>query len=120
MSTMDPTIQMTPGNERRILEIATAATRGDVRFGAETASVVAERVAEITRSEAADAWSVWVQRDDECLYTAITGNGPTSAANAELYAQARAFVLSYAEEVDRLRTIMRNNGLGSMTHPAEK
>ena len=58
-------------------------------------------------------WSVWCEQDrpDGSSVIAITGNGPTSEANAEFFASARKVVLGLVSEVDRLRTILRNAGV---------
>lgn len=41
--------------------------------------------------------------EEECLSTAITGNGPTSEANAEFIAHAPADIAALLAEVERLR-----------------
>lgn len=44
---------------------------------------------------------------DGTFVVAVTGNGPTSEANAEFLASARKVVLGLLEEVDRLETMLR-------------
>lgn len=51
-------------------------------------------------------WGVFRAEDDAAC--AITGNGPTSEANAQFFVVARAIVLGLVEEVDRLKTQLRN------------
>jgi hypothetical protein len=47
------------------------------------------------------------QGEDE-LCVALTGNGPTSEANAEFFGSARKIVLGLVSEVDRLKTLVRH------------
>lgn len=53
-------------------------------------------------------WCAWVDSHEGPLVVSVSGNGPTSAANAEFHASARKVVLGLVSEVDRLRTIIRN------------
>lgn len=48
-------------------------------------------------------WCSWLGPVDDSLITAITGNGPTSEANARFYSCARGAVVSLVAEVRRLR-----------------
>lgn len=48
-------------------------------------------------------WCSWLGPKDDSSITAITGNGPTSEANARFYSCARGAVISLVEEVKRLR-----------------
>jgi hypothetical protein len=60
-------------------------------------------------------WSVWKDQDrpDGASVVAITGNGPTSEANAEFFVNAKKIVLGLVSEVDRLQTILRNAGIAT-------
>lgn len=66
-------------------------------------------------------WTVFTPVEDGNDVCAITGNGPTSEANAQFFVDARAIVLGLVEEVDRLKTQLRNaNGGHEWTrHPRE-
>ena len=48
----------------------------------------------------------WWAADDTTLYTALTGNGPTSEANAAFIAMARDAVPALVAEVRRLRSLL--------------
>jgi hypothetical protein len=52
-------------------------------------------------------FAAWQHAPGGPLVVAITGNGPTSEANAEFMASARKIVLGMVSEVDRLRTSIR-------------
>ena len=53
-------------------------------------------------------WTVFTPiGDDEAHVCAITGNGPTSEANAQFFVDARAIVLGLLDEIDRLKTTLR-------------
>lgn len=53
-------------------------------------------------------WTVFTPvDDDENDVCAITGNGPTSEANAQFFVDARAIVLGLLDEIDRLETTLR-------------
>jgi len=58
---------------------------------------------------------------DGTLVVAVTGNGPTSEANAEFLASARNVVLGLLEEVDRLETVLQNerDGTNGMNRSAD-
>lgn len=63
-------------------------------------------------------WTVMAADESVC---AVTGNGPTSKANANLYFHARAIILGLLDEIDRLRTHLRNANGGHewARHPRE-
>ncbi len=48
-------------------------------------------------------WYAWSGQKADSLAVAITGNGPTSKANAKFFSCAREMVLALAAEVQRLR-----------------
>ena len=49
---------------------------------------------------------------EKALYAAITGNGPTSEANARFFAGARVALLEAIDEIERLQyVIARRNGM---------
>lgn len=48
-------------------------------------------------------WCAWFGPKDGASITAITGNGPTSEANARFYSRARGAVLELVGEVRRLQ-----------------
>lgn len=50
-------------------------------------------------------WFAWSGPKDDAVFTAITGNGPTSEANAVFFAHARDMVLALADEVEMLREL---------------
>lgn len=53
-------------------------------------------------------WAVFTPVEDDANdVCAITGNGPTSEANAQFFVDARAIVLGLVEEIDRLKTAHR-------------
>jgi hypothetical protein len=56
-------------------------------------------------------WTAWRDSHEGPLVCAVAGNGPKSEANAEFHASARKVVLGLVSEVDRLKTILRNNGI---------
>lgn len=55
-------------------------------------------------------WTAYKDKDNPegVSVVAITGNGPTSEANARLFVDAKAMVLGLLDEIDRLETIIRN------------
>lgn len=53
-------------------------------------------------------WFAWSGTMEDARYTAITGNGPTSRANALFYGHARTMVLGLVGEVERLRALLPN------------
>lgn len=86
-----------------ILALATASTPCD-GYGPvekETAHGLADKT-----SDRSQLWTSWAGPREDALITAITGNGPTSEANARFYSCARGAVISLVEEVRRLRERM--------------
>lgn len=67
----------------------------------------------VAATERSMLWTAWSKDGEETLVVAVTGNGPTSRANAEFFASARKVVLGLISEVDRLRTIARNAGVAT-------
>ena len=55
-------------------------------------------------------WFAWTGTKDDALYTAVTGNGPCSEANARFYSFARDAVLALGREVLRLRSADQEEG----------
>ena len=104
---MDATIDMKdPLNRRRALDLAKAST-DPTGFG--------EMDTKWIHGLAGDSEKLWSaffddNHPDGCLVVAVTGNGPTSEANAEFLASARKVVLGLLEEIDRLETVARNSG----------
>jgi hypothetical protein len=59
--------------------------------------------------DSTELWAAYAKSDDgRAIVVAVTGNGPTSEANAEFLSSARKIVLGLVSEVDRLQTILRN------------
>ncbi len=92
--------------------LAAAATPGGV-FGRFRSNDPADQLAQFHETlvhGAGPIWCVCVPVDDgspieqEALYTAITGNGPTSEANAKFYSVARENTLTLIEQVRALTT----------------
>ncbi len=105
---MDKTIDMKdPANRRKALDLAKASTDPSGWGEMDTAWVHG------LAGDPGKLWTAFFDEDhpDGCLVVAVTGNGPTSKANAEFLASARKVVLGLLEEIDRLETINRNAGL---------
>lgn len=83
---------------RRIAEASSAGPLGHGQVSAEVAHGLAAK----TDTDATDLWTTYVKATDGELVTAITGNGPTSEANAMFYSVARAWVLELCDQVERL------------------
>lgn len=62
-------------------------------------------VEELLSKGAGKVWLAWTGPKDAALYAAVTGNGPTSEANALFFAHARDVVIALGEEVQRLREL---------------
>lgn len=59
----------------------------------------------MTKHGPGPVWFAWSGTKEDAVYTAITGNGPTSEANAVFFAHAREIVLELVAEVARLRLL---------------
>ena len=75
-------------------------------------TVTAEELAELLAKNPGPVWFVWGGTVEDSLYVAITGNGPTSEANARFHSVARASVLALAAEVERLRAALEDEYAG--------
>jgi hypothetical protein len=60
-------------------------------------------LAELRAKGEGPLWYAWSGTKEDSLAVAITGNGPTSHANAKFFACAREVVIALGEEVQRLR-----------------
>ena len=85
-----------------IERIALAAKEGDGKYGQISRQDYDELPART--GEGDQFWTSYVDGGSEGpLVTAITGNGPTSEANALLFACARSAILALVDEVRRLK-----------------
>lgn len=96
-----PRYEMTPENLAEALAMAEAATPS-CRFG-QTEVHDEEWKAILGRGDGDEVWCTWVPDGDTSLFAAVTGNGPTSEANARFFAHARDIVMALGAEVQRLR-----------------
>lgn len=89
---------------------ATASTPGELKWGLERFAsregALAKMAETLAHAESLELHSVFRDDPDMSVFTAYTGNGPTSAANARFYAGARSCVLSLVAEVRRQRTLV--------------
>ena len=92
-----------PKNRDTALDVARAAsdTEGWGQMRAKECHALAEPDAML--------WTAFRDKDhpEGVSVVAITGNGPTSEANARLFVDAKAMVLGLLNEIDRLKTIIR-------------
>ena len=89
-------------NLRRAKELATASSPAQA-FGKYKASDIVE-----IHQKAEELWGLWIGETGqtgtkENVIVAITGNGPTSEANAQFFVDARTMVLGLIDEVEHLR-----------------
>lgn len=92
---------------QEIEQIARASSDGDLKWGAETFATMDEANAKLAeclaRSSSLKVHSVFREDPDMAAFAAITGNGPTSAANARFFAGARQIVLELVAAVREAR-----------------
>lgn len=86
-----------------IAEKLARASSPETRYGQNTITPGDVEIA-MTKGQGELVWFTWTGTREDASFTAITGNGPTSEANALFYAHARDIVLELAAEVRRLRS----------------
>lgn len=97
--------EMTQENTVEAIAMARASTPG-CRWGS-VARTEAEFQAALDAGIGDTVWCTWIPdpdpKSDETLFVGVTGNGPTSEANARFLAHARDIVIALGEEVLELR-----------------
>ena len=96
--------------------VAEASTGGDVKYGWATPTQFIkqvtwlDKVREKAESGSEDrVWITWQRNPDVDKFSAITGDGPTSEANARFFASARDIVLTLIEEINRLQVAVAHS-----------
>lgn len=91
---------------REIEAIAKASTPGDLKWGMESFESLDALLAKVretfARAESLELHSVFRSDSDMSVFVALTGNGPTSSANARFIAGARGAVLALVFEIRQL------------------
>ncbi len=83
------------------LQLALASS-ADTSYTSDT--VTAEDIITVVEPNNDPFWYVWCPKDDNQTYfTALTGHGPTSKANAIFYSVARNLVIELVAEIERLK-----------------
>lgn len=82
---------------QHVKEIAEASSAGPLNWG-ETSK---ESIEKLAPEEGAELWTTWAGEPDDSLIVAVTGNGPTSRANARFFSVARSHVLELCEQLGR-------------------
>lgn len=99
VSESDVYITMTPENLEKAIALARAASHSTGRGPVKTEWLHA------LAGESPHLECTYIgSGENEVVITAITGNGPTSAANAEFYCDARAIVLGMAKRIAELES----------------
>lgn len=92
---------------QELAQAALASTPGALRWGQDTYATEDDAVAAfrscLAKAPALDLNSVFLDRPEDLLIVAVTGNGPTSAANARFFCGARAAVLGLVGTVRTLQ-----------------
>lgn len=110
---------MTPAALAALKALAEGATEPTGYAGWEPAEVTGEELAELLAKGTGKVWFVWSGTVEDSLYVAITGNGPTSEANARFHSVARASVLALVAEVERLREALEGEYMGYASAPED-
>lgn len=97
----------TPENVRTAMDLAGEAT-SCTGYHASDDHMTAEDLELLRSAGSGPLWYVWSGTKEDSLAVAITGNGPTSKANAAFLSCARDVVLGLGEEVIRLRASFAN------------
>lgn len=96
------TVIMTPENFSKAIDLARAAS-DCTGYGTATSAAIGTLL-----EETASQGDIWWTHDAGKFAVAITGNGPTSEANAAFLVDARAIVLGMVDRIDELETRLRN------------
>jgi hypothetical protein len=92
----DVYIEMTPENLAKAVSLAKAASHCTGHGPIKTAWLHA------LAGDSEDLSCAYLAENGETIVAAITGNGPTSEANAAFYCSARAVVLGMAKRIEEL------------------
>lgn len=89
-------------NLEKLEQLALASTDGELQYGALNAELPEGETLKDWMARTGDSKQLWVtyqRRSTGDYYCAVTGNGPTSEANARFFACARANTLALIAEV---------------------
>lgn len=113
----EPRYEMNAGNLEEAIAMAEASTPG-LRWGScELTEEDSKKM--LSRGVGDDIFMAWASDEaGETLSAAVTGNGPTSEANARFFAHARDIVIALGREVIEYRT--RHGRLKSPELPGEE
>ncbi len=112
--TVRQNMALTADDLASIRELAEAASPGELSWGAmraEHVAQLADKTAAIDGTDPTEMWTTWLGPADDALIVAVTGNGPTSKANARFFSRARMAVLALLDEIaERDRRIANLSG----------